>query len=608
MKNYKHLMSTISTTLVIYCALIFLSAATLQAQYPSKYDLREVGEENYVTPIKSQSGGTCWAFGAYSSLESNLLMNGLWTGVGEAGQPDLAEYHLDWWNGFNNFFNADTEPPYDGVEVHNGGNYLMTAAYLSRGEGAVRDVDAQSYSNPPDRFNDSYHYFYVRDIEWFTVGADLSNLNMVKQMVIDHGAVATCLRADDNFMSTSYIHYQPVESYLPLNHAVGIIGWDDNLPVEGAPGPGAWLCKNSWGSQWGLGGYFWISYYDKYAGQEPTLGAVSFYNVEPSQYDKVYYYDYHAWRDELPQFSQAFNAFTVDKDFLLKAVNYFTVVDSADYTVIIYDDFIDGQLANPLAQASGYNAIKGLHTADLDNVIVFEAGDDFYIYMEFSEGGQAVDRNTRAMSPIVGGEFRGSVVSSAEAGQSYYFEDGSWHDLYDFDNSANFCMKGLGSEFTILKHTVPQGYEYEEYDCRLSAIGGVPPYHWRYLSGQFPYGCTFQGDTIGEVSGIPTWRANYVVKIEMLDSDEPARADTANVLFAINPARPICGDINGDRSVQISDAVFLINYIFTGGPEPDPLYKCDVSCDNKINIVDIIYLINYVFRSGLEPCYNCPLY
>ena len=608
MINNKPKTHSILTTLVIYCVLTFLLTSAAWAQYPSSYDLREVGEEDYVTAIKSQSGGTCWAFGAYSSLESNLLMTGLWSGVGEEGEPDLAEYHLDWWNGFNDFFNADTEPPYDGVEVHNGGNYLMTAAYLSRGEGAVRDVDAQSYTNPPERFSDDYHHFYVRDIEWFTVGEDLSNINKVKQMVIDHGAVSTCLRADDVFMSPAYVHYQPAESPLPLNHAVGIIGWDDNMPVNDAPGPGAWLCKNSWGSQWGLAGYFWISYYDKFAGKHPTLGAVSFYNVEASQYDKVFYHDYHGWRDERPDISQAFNAFTAENDVLLKAVSFFTVADSVEYTAIVYDDFIEGELANPLAQASGFIAIKGMHTADLSNVIEFPAGEDFYIYVEFSNGGQAVDRTTRALDDIVGGEFRGSLISSAEAGQSYYFQDQAWHDLYEYDNSANFCIKGLGSEFTILKHTVPQGYEFEEYECNLRAIGGVEPYHWNYISGQFPYGCTFEGGTVGRVSGTPSWSANYVVRMEMIDSHNPPHADTANILFQINPARPICGDANGDRAVQISDVVYLVNYIFINGETPDPLDKCDVNCDHKINIVDIIYLINYVFKGGLEPCYYCPLY
>ena len=77
---------------------------------------------------------------------------------------------------------------------------------------------------------------------------------------------------------------------------------------------------------------------------------------------------------------------------------------------------------------------------------------------------------------------------------------------------------------------------------------------------------------------------------------------------------PDCGDLNWDGSVNISDAVFLINYIFIpNSPLPNPLESADVNCDSKSSLVDIIYLINYVFRGGSAPCdtdgdgiHDCP--
>lgn len=66
----------------------------------------------------------------------------------------------------------------------------------------------------------------------------------------------------------------------------------------------------------------------------------------------------------------------------------------------------------------------------------------------------------------------------------------------------------------------------------------------------------------------------------------------------------ICGDADGSGSVNVGDAVFLINYIFKGGPAPDPLESGDANCDGAVNIGDAVYLINYIFKGGPEPC--CP--
>ncbi|HEX9911644.1 MAG TPA: dockerin type I repeat-containing protein, partial [candidate division Zixibacteria bacterium] len=62
------------------------------------------------------------------------------------------------------------------------------------------------------------------------------------------------------------------------------------------------------------------------------------------------------------------------------------------------------------------------------------------------------------------------------------------------------------------------------------------------------------------------------------------------------------GDANSDKKTTVSDVVFLINYLFKGGPAPEPVYLGDVNCDGKVTVSDVVYLINYLFKGGPPPC------
>jgi hypothetical protein len=86
-------------------------------------------------------------------------------------------------------------------------------------------------------------------------------------------------------------------------------------------------------------------------------------------------------------------------------------------------------------------------------------------------------------------------------------------------------------------------------------------------------------------------------------SEVEAAVDAVNIrTFALEPVY-ICGDAGGDGQVNISDAVYIINYIFIpGSPAPEPLQAAEVNCDGNVNISDAVYIINYIFVGGAAPC------
>lgn len=63
------------------------------------------------------------------------------------------------------------------------------------------------------------------------------------------------------------------------------------------------------------------------------------------------------------------------------------------------------------------------------------------------------------------------------------------------------------------------------------------------------------------------------------------------------------GDADGNHMLNIADAVYLINFIFGGGPAPTPYVGGDADCNGVVNIADALVIIGYIFGGGQMPTY-----
>ncbi len=129
------------------------------------------------------------------------------------------------------------------------------------------------------------------------------------------------------------------------------------------------------------------------------------------------------------------------------------------------------------------------------------------------------------------------------------------------------------------------------------------PVNWRIEDlppGSFPYNgtpgpatidyliCTAAGASLGDTGSVMIYVEEYSGLVWPFVNRVVITSNT--------------GDANADCFVDISDAVYLIAYIFSGGAEPKPYAAGDPNCDGFVDISDVVYLITYIFSTGVPPC------
>jgi|GEM_PF-610076 C1A family cysteine protease len=377
---------------------------------PSSYDLRNYG---WVTSVKDQGNcGSCWAFGTYGALEGWLLKN-----VAETW--DLSENNLKNYHGFD-------WAPCDG------GNADISTAYLTRWSGPVSEADDpyHDYDDRPSPGGPCRKY--VQNVLWFFTDSD------IKSSLMTYGTMYVTMYWDSAYYNSSQYTYYYNGSSGGGNHAITLVGWDDNKVVPGAPGNGAWLLKNSWGAGWGSNGYFWLSYYDTCG----VKSAVAFCDaVSTSSYGTNYQYDPLGMTTSFGYGSAtawAANIFVPTANEQLTAVGTYAVADNVSYVIYVYDNFNGSTFSTLLGSVSGTLANSGYHTIPLASPINLKTGNNFAIVIKFTSPGYNW--------PIpVEMDFAGySSGATASPGQSYISSTGTtFTDLTTYYSHTNVCIRGL---------------------------------------------------------------------------------------------------------------------------------------------------------------------
>jgi len=442
---------------------------------PARYDARDYG---YVTAVKDQGYyGTCWAFAAISSAESDAIIDG------RNSNPDYSEAQLAFFT-YNRVADPLGGTTGDKVEVIadgedylsiGGNNYYTTmalASWISPADETTMDYDdiATKYTGITS-VDESYDYeacvAHLQNSYWIS----MSDPDSIKQMIMEYGSLDSSLYYSDDYLeevtvgnTTKWLFYNP-EEYIQ-NHEISLVGWDDTIDadlfsktidnVEYTPaGDGAWLVKNSYGDYYHDEGYFWISYYDT-----SLMYTNSSYNVATAydfeavdNYDYNYQYDgsyatFEVYDDDYNESIYTANVFTAKNSAQqLEAVAFYTTLPNMKYSIQVYK--VD-EAGTPVGEALLTKAVEGLepysgyHTVKLNERIILNEGEKFSVVVKntiTTDGYVGIGATAFLDASNDDGYLR--YTSSGESGQSYLSFDGvNWEDMYD-RYGANLRVKAF---------------------------------------------------------------------------------------------------------------------------------------------------------------------
>ena len=404
------------------------SGLVLAAAYPARYDLRTLGK---LSPVRNQAQcGSCWTFATMASVESALL-------PGSAN--DFSENNLKDKHGFDRGPCA-------------GGNFLMSLAYLARWSGPVREVDDPyddtGANTSPATTSPVRH---LQEAIMLPARTGPLDNDIVKQAVTQYGPVFISIYWDENNagFSSIYNSLYITDATKTSNHAVAVVGWDDNFSrynfATTPAGDGAFIIRNSWGASWGENGYFYLSYYDAVGGRTSPMAVYD--GIEPaSNYSRIYQYDplgtvnNYGFSSDTGWFA---NIFTAQSSESVAAVSFYTPVANSSYTAKVYTSVQGTPTSGTLGgTTSGTIASAGYHTIHLTTPVPVASGSSFSVVV------QAQTPNYNYPIPVEYAVTGYSGNAAAHPGESFISSNGtSWQDTTAINSTTasttTVCLKAF---------------------------------------------------------------------------------------------------------------------------------------------------------------------
>ena len=383
---------------------------------PPSYDLRT---RLRVSEVRNQGTyGTCWAFAAISALESSLM-------------PEenllFSVDHMSMSNSFN-------------VNQYDGGEYTMGMAYLAAWKGPVFEVDDPYGDGKTDESLTA-----VKHVQEMQV-IDGKDYEKIKEAVFKYGGVQTSIyNALKSSQARSPYYNRATSAYCYIgtekpNHDVVIVGWDDSYSKDNfsmdLEGDGAFICQNSWGSEFGEDGFFYISYYDTNVGTHNVV----YTGIENTgNYDHIYQSDLCGWVGQLGYNKETIygaNVYTAGSDENLVAASFYATGKDSEYQLYLVKNFENVEsLSSMKPVASGKLSNAGYYTIPFEQEMAVEAGERYAVVLYISTPG--------AVHPLAveykADESTENVV--LDDGEGYVSPNGfEWEDVKNIEDS-NICLK-----------------------------------------------------------------------------------------------------------------------------------------------------------------------